>query len=40
MKNILLALTLLTAGFANAQNNDGLFEVEYEMNGQQFGRCL
>ena len=35
MKNIFLVLTLLTAGFVNAQNDDGLFEVEYEMNGQQ-----
>ena len=35
MKNILLAITMITSAFVNAQNDDGLFEVEYELNGQQ-----
>lgn len=33
MKNILLA-TIVLSSFANAQVEEGLFEVEYELNGQ------
>ena len=35
MKNILLAILITTSGLVNAQNDEGLFEVEYELNGQQ-----
>jgi chromosome segregation ATPase len=35
MKNIILAITLVVSGFATAQTDEGLFEVEYELNGQQ-----
>ncbi len=31
---MLLAISFVAAGFVNAQVDDGLFEVEYEMNGQ------
>lgn len=35
MKNILLAILITTSGLVNAQKDEGLFEVEYELNGQQ-----
>lgn len=36
MKLLLLAITtLLTSAYVNAQSDEGLFEVEYEMNGQE-----
>lgn len=35
MKILLLAITtLMTSAYVNAQSDEGLFEVEYEMNGQ------
>lgn len=36
MKIVLLAMTaFITSSYANAQSDEGLFEVEYEMNGQE-----
>lgn len=34
MKNILLATTIILSSIVNAQTDEGLFEVEYELNGQ------
>lgn len=34
MKNILLATTIILSSITNAQTDEGLFEVEYELNGQ------
>ncbi|MGV0752515.1 hypothetical protein [Empedobacter brevis] len=36
MKIVLLAMTaFITSSYVNAQSDEGLFEVEYEMNGQE-----